>query len=470
MYHWLPHSQAIRSSRVRTLIDHHFNLNLQGKGQDSTGSESHDTRGTVQRSGASFGGGRRRAGASGSVGGVGAGGSGQDSVVHTRDPSGTVTGERNVDVLASFGVEGEGAGVVVGRSKLAPGGLDSVKDTVSSRASLVASGRGSPHRAVVRVLIDGKRSNEGRVHVQVGGVDLVVGVSSLVGDNLEDVGTAIPATQGRKTPVGLNSGQGGVVGVESVISGSNEVIGNSTTEKDGENLVVNGVVTSLIKSEQNEGLIPEISVVLDLLNETTLPDRGESDVGVMSVIGHVGGDESPLGKSVVVNVAVQAGEVLDLSSTRSILCNRVKENERVVLANVVVGIGLLVGVVETLETSVGQTFLVFTPGDSLGVQQVNDSGDVGRDLPEVVVVHSKLVTSSSGGIVGLGRVSDGPEVGQRNSLGSQVLLVGVVGGIAVVLKPQSVLCLEFFLFCFTRSDVAIMDRQIVLTMFSSQTW
>lgn len=313
---------------------------------------------------------------------------------------------------------------------------------MTSRASLVTGGRDGPDGGVVGVGVGGERTNEGGVDVQVGGVDLVVGVSSLVGYNLEDIGTAVPATKGRKTPVSLNGGQGGVVSVESVINGANQVAGNSTTDEDREDLVFDGVVTGLVKGQQDKRLVPEVSRVLELLNETTLPDGGEGDVGVVSIVGHVGGDESPLGESVVLNVRPQAGEVLDLGSTGSISGNVVKEDKRIVLADVVVGIGLLVGVVEALETSVGETLLVFTPRDSLGFQHINDGGDVLGNLIEVVVVHSELVTSSSGSIVGLRRVSDRPEVGQGDTLGSQVLLVAVIGSIAVVLCQLASLLLH----------------------------
>ena len=111
------------------------------------------------------------------------------------------------------------------------------------------------------------------------------------------------------------------------------------------------------------------------------------------------------------------------------------------LADVVVGIGLLVGVIEALEASVGETLLVFTPRDSLGVQKINDGGDVRRNLDKVVIVHGELVTSSSGGIVGLRRMSDSPEVVQGDTLGSQVLLVAIIGSIAVILCQLALLLL-----------------------------
>lgn len=312
---------------------------------------------------------------------------------------------------------------------------------MTSRASLVTCGRDGPDGGVVGVGVGGERTNEGGVDVQVGGVDLVVGVSSLVGDNLEDVGTAVPATKGRKTPVSLNGGQGGVVSIESVINGANQVAGDSTTEEDREDLVFDGVITGLVKGEQDERLVPKVSVVLELLDETALPGGGEADVSVVSIVGHVGGDKGPLGKSVVLNVRPQAGEVLDLGSTGSISGNVVKEDKRIVLADVVVGIGLLVGVIEALEASVGETLLVFTPRDSLGVQKINDGGDVRRNLDKVVIVHGELVTSSSGGIVGLRRMSDSPEVVQGDTLGSQVLLVAIIGSIAVVLCQLALLLL-----------------------------
>lgn len=375
---------------------------------------------------------------------------GEISVVDTRDPSSTVSGERNVDVLVRSGVKGEGAGVVVGRSKRTPGRLDRGKDTVTGRARLVAGGGNGPHGRVVGVGVGGERTIKSGVDVEVGGVNLVVGVSSLVGDNLEDVGTAVPATEGRKTKVSLDGSQGRVVGIESIIRSANQLLGDSTAEKDGEDLVVKGVVIGLVKGEQDERLVPEVSVVFELLNETTLPDRGKGDVGIVSIVGHVGSNESPLRKSIVLNVRPQAREVLDLSSTGSISGNVVKEDERVVLADVVVGMGLLVGVVVALETSMGEMLLVFAPRNPLSLQHINDGGDVLWNLVEVVVVHGKLVTSRSGGIVGLGRVSDGPEVGQGDTLGGQVLLVAVIGSIAVVLSSISFFFF-FFFFYGTRS-------------------
>jgi hypothetical protein len=64
-----------------------------------------------------------------------------------------------------------------------------------------------------------------------------------------------------------------------------------------------------------------------------------------------------------------------------------------VLANIVVGTGLLVDPVETLVASVGHIFLVQRPRDSPVLKQVDDRGDVLRDLGEWVTIKAEVVTT-----------------------------------------------------------------------------
>lgn len=141
----------------------------------------------------------------------------------------------------------------------------------------------------------------------------------------------------------------------------------------------------------------------------------------MAIVGHVGGDERVLGKTVVVKIIVEAAEVLDLAQTCSIIGHRVEDDQGVVLAHVVVGTGL--GVTETLVPSVRETFLVLTPGNLAGVEEVGNGRDIVRDLPPIVVVHSEVITTSSGDVVGLRGVSHGPVVVQEDTVLLQLVKV-----------------------------------------------
>lgn len=69
--------------------------------------------------------------------------------------------------------------------------LDNVQDTVASRALAVSQGNG-PSGRELGVLARRLRAGVGLVEAQVGNVNIVVDIASLVGDNLEDVGTAVP--------------------------------------------------------------------------------------------------------------------------------------------------------------------------------------------------------------------------------------------------------------------------------------
>jgi hypothetical protein len=103
------------------------------------------------------------------------------------------------------------------------------------------------------------------------------------------------------------------------------------------------------------------------------------------------------------------------------------------LPNVVVRERFLVGPVEALEAGVGITLLVLGPRDALGVQEVDDGADVGREGMEVVVVHTEVVAAYGCRVVGLAGVGCGVVVCQCDTLGGEPFLVGVAGGGAVVL-------------------------------------
>lgn len=68
--------------------------------------------------------------------------------------------------------------------------LDNIKDTVTSRAAALSS-RDGPDGGELGVITNSHGPGGGLVETQVGDVNVVVDVAGLVGDQLEDVGTAV---------------------------------------------------------------------------------------------------------------------------------------------------------------------------------------------------------------------------------------------------------------------------------------
>jgi hypothetical protein len=146
-----------------------------------------------------------------------------------------------------------------------------VWDRESGNFGVVAEG--AIERAVEEVAAVGARSSV------PGGVL----ISSLVSDEGEDVGTDIPATKSVQVPVGLNSADFRVVIVELRISGTDELLGNSITEDDAEDTVLEGVSVRFVKSDQNQGVLHEMLVVEKGLQEVTSPGTSSSDTRVMTI-------------------------------------------------------------------------------------------------------------------------------------------------------------------------------------------
>lgn len=289
--------------------------------------------------------------------------------------------------------------------------LNGVKNGVGTGAlGTVGQGDG-PGAGVLRV---GQRTGVGSVQVGIGHVNVVVDVVDLVSNEGQQVSTAVPATERGELPVGGEGSNNGVVGVESAVGSSLEVLGDGATNQKGVDGVGVGVVVTLIKGEHDKGVLHEVLVLEEVSEEVVRPGTAERDVSVVAVVGHVGGDERVLGETLVVKIIVEAGEVLDLAQTSSVIGHRVVDDEGVVLAHVVIGAGL--GVTETLVTSVRETFLVLAPGDLAGVEKVGNGRDIVGNLPPGVVVHSEVVTTSSGDVVGLGWVSNGPVVVQEDTV------------------------------------------------------
>lgn len=136
----------------------------------------------------------------------------------------------------------------------------------------------------------------------------------------------------------------------------------------------------------------------------------------MSIIGHVRGDKSPLWKLLVRQIFIKMSEVLDLASLGFILDKRVVKDQWVMLADIVWVISVLVGVVVALETGVRHMLLVLAPRDTLGVQQINNGRNIFRDPVEVVIVHSKGITTHGSTVIWLGRMGQSVEIGPERGV------------------------------------------------------
>lgn len=262
------------------------------------------------------------------------------------------------------------------------------------------------------------------------GWPLGVLVTSLVGDELENVGTDIPATEGVQAPVGLDGGDLRVMVVELWVVGADKVGWNGVTEEDREDAVTNSVGVVLVKGDENGSLLHEVGVVEERLHEVADKLASNGDRRVVAIVGHVWGDEHPLWELVVLEVLVEHGEVLDLGKTVGLDVG-VEDDWWIVLADVVVLAG---GIYprEALETRVWHVLLVSGPRDTTVLKKVDNGRDVAGNLVEVVVVHTKVVTRDGGDVVWLRWVSDTKVVVEGDTLGREPSEVWVVHGGAVV--------------------------------------
>lgn len=239
-------------------------------------------------------------------------------------------------------------------------------------------------------------------------------VASLVGNHFEDVGTNIPSAKGGKIPVSRDGSNLRVVVIKVLVFSANQMFGNSITKKDTQNVVALSIAFVLIPGYQDEGVLHKVLVLKKGFKELAAPDTSNSDGRVMSIGGHVGGDEHPLRQLVCLEILVELGarrvnkrQVLDLRQLLLGVGDAVMQNGRVMLADIVIGAILLVNVRHTLESGEGHVLLIMAPRDALGIQEINDSRNVARRAGEVVVLHAKVVPSNRSHVVGLRGMGNG---------------------------------------------------------------
>ena len=110
-------------------------------------------------------------------------------------------------------------------------------------------------------------------------------VTSLLADKVKDIGLDVKAAESVQVPVGLDSGNLGVVVVVVGISGADERLGHCIAENQAENTVALGVSLSLVECDENQSAAPEagLLVVDQRLKEVTAPLSSNSNRSVMAI-------------------------------------------------------------------------------------------------------------------------------------------------------------------------------------------
>lgn len=159
---------------------------------------------------------------------------------------------------------------------------------------------------------------------------------------------------------------------------------------------------------------------------------------------HVRCNEQPLRQLALSQVLVEHGSILvghgDVLLVGETLGGGVAviNDSRVVLPDIVIRLGRLVDVALALEARVRHVFLVGTPRDTLVIKQIDNAGDIGRDLLEVVVVTSECVSTDRCNVVRHGRVCHAEVVVNTDALRCKPLQVWVAESIVIVgvLEPD----------------------------------
>lgn len=156
---------------------------------------------------------------------------------------------------------------------------------------------------------------------------------------------------------------------------------------------------------------------------------------------------NPLREFLGLKIAVELGQVLILGQSISTGVG-VVDYGRVVLSDVVVCLGLLIDPGLSFKSRIWHVLLVLRPGNTLILQQIDDAGDIARNLVEIIIVHAKVVTTNRGNVVGLTRVSDSVVVAQRDAFLGQPGKVGIASSFVIVgvLEPDSNEAIEHLAF------------------------
>ena len=118
-----------------------------------------------------------------------------------------------------------------------------------------------------------------------------------------------------EAPVSLYGGKGRVVCVVGRVDCPTRPVGNGTSEKHGEDAVVDGVGFGLIEGQEDQStVVVEVGIVEQGEEPIFDPAGGEVDGGVVAVVDHVGRHEHPLRQGGGVDIDGKVVEVADIRS------------------------------------------------------------------------------------------------------------------------------------------------------------
>jgi hypothetical protein len=87
-------------------------------------------------------------------------------------------------------------------------------------------------------------------------------VASLLANEIEDIGSDVEASESVEIPVGFDGGDFGVVVVVVGVFGSDERVGQSVAEHQGEDAVALGVSLSFVEGDQDKSAVPEAGLLV----------------------------------------------------------------------------------------------------------------------------------------------------------------------------------------------------------------
>ena len=129
---------------------------------------------------------------------------------------------------------------------------------------------------------------------------------------------------------------------------------------------------------------------------------------------------------------------------------RKRQNQWIMLSNVVDVIIGRICIIETRETSVRHVFLIFSPRDTTSFEDIDDRRNLSGNVMERIIAHAEVVTARYSDIVGLRGMSDCVVVGEKNSLRGDELEIRIVSSFIVILE--------------------LVEIGQAYTVFSSQIW
>ena len=118
-------------------------------------------------------------------------------------------------------------------------------------------------------------------------------IARLSRDGRKDIRANVPAAEGVQAPISFNGGDLGVVVVVVGVYGADEVLRDGVAEEDGHDVVLLRVGDVFVEGDEDEGVVHEVFVFHEWLEEAADPGSGDGDGGVVAVIGWMGGKVSP---------------------------------------------------------------------------------------------------------------------------------------------------------------------------------